>query len=537
MGAQVAGVYPAREGFELLRKEQVYLAIILVAGFSYYISYFNYGISLSDEGFFVYGAERVLQGQLPMSDFISYPPGSYFLLALLFKVFGVNLLVSRLMEMAFLLFNGVMMFFIGKRLMPRPMALIPAFLLIGFPGPWYKVFFTFGLLLPLVSLYRFLEKRSTLRIVTVGWCLGISLVFKFESFLCSFVTSLFVLFVAQAWEKEKVFIDGRRVKAFLKDVLFSWFGLLCVLLPFMVYYQWNSDLSALFLSFKESYAPSNIETTGGFFDKPSIVGAITKFHIGSLQHQLFFLIVLLYLYVVCKLIVDFFKEKREEFPVLLPVLIMGVLSLSYAYVNFDKSHLLQSAAMAYLLFGFVLHSTTEGRGMKSKIGLIVLLSLLCLYILDNYKMRAYFHSGSIRCLYVINREGRNLFSSRKGSVYVEKRQWNTLNGLLRSFEGEKGYLLPLYYDPMVNFLTGLENPTKYSILFPSFFQAKGRQEQVIAGIERFDIKYLLIPRLLMGDEGSFRFSDYAPGLYEYVRRRYAFQREVEYYLVFSRQPF
>jgi len=33
-----------------------------------------------------------------MSDFISYPPGSYFLLALLFKIFGVNLLVSRLME-------------------------------------------------------------------------------------------------------------------------------------------------------------------------------------------------------------------------------------------------------------------------------------------------------------------------------------------------------------------------------------------------------------------------------------------------------
>jgi hypothetical protein len=441
------------------------------------------------------------------------------------------------MEMAFLLFNGVMMFVIGRRLMPRPMALIAAFLLIGFPGPWYKVFFAFGLLLPLVSLYRFLEKRSTLRIVAVGWCLGIALVFKFESFLCSFVTSLIVLFVAHVFLEKNAFLGGKRVKAFLKDVFLSWFGLLCVVLPFIVYYQWNSDLSALFLSFKESYAPSNIEAAGGFFDKPSIVGAITKFHIGSLQHQCFFLIVLLYLFVFYKLIVHFFMEKKREFPVLLPVLMMGVLSLSYAYANFDKSHLLQAAAMAYLFFGFVLHLTTEGRSTKSKIGLIVLLSLLCLYILDNYKMRAYFHSGSIRRLYVINSQGRNLFSSKKGSVYVEKRQWNTMNGLLRSFEGGRGYLLPLYYDPMVNFLTGLENPTKYSILFPSFFQAKGRQEQVIADIERFDIRYLLIPRLLMTDVGSFRFSDYAPGLYDYVRKQYAFQREVEYYLVFSRQPF
>jgi hypothetical protein len=229
-------------------------------------------------------------------------------------------------------------------------------------------------------------------------------------------------------------------------------------------------------------------------------------------------------------------EKKKEFPVLLPVLITGVLSLNYPYVNFGKSHLLQSAAMAYLLFGFVLHSTTEGRGMKSMIGLIALLSLLCLYILDNYKMRAYFHSGSIRRLHAINREERNLFTSKKGSVYVEKRQWNTLEGLLRFFEGKEGYLLPLCYDPMVNFLTGLENPTKYSILFPSFFKVVGRQKQVIVDIERFDVKYLLIPRLLLSNEGSFKFSDYAPGLYEYVSKQYPFESQVGDYLVFCRTP-
>src|SRR4030067_1796858 len=96
--------------FKLLKEKGICPLGIVILGFCYYISFFNYGISLGDEGFFVYGAERVLKGQLPMSDFTSYPPGSYFLLALLFKVFGVTLLVSRGMEMVFLLINGLIIF-------------------------------------------------------------------------------------------------------------------------------------------------------------------------------------------------------------------------------------------------------------------------------------------------------------------------------------------------------------------------------------------------------------------------------------------
>jgi hypothetical protein len=78
-----------KKRFDDFKKEWIYPLLIVIIGFCYYISYFNYGISLRDEGSLVYGAERVLEGQLPMSDFISYTPGSYFLLALLFKLFGV----------------------------------------------------------------------------------------------------------------------------------------------------------------------------------------------------------------------------------------------------------------------------------------------------------------------------------------------------------------------------------------------------------------------------------------------------------------
>ena len=94
----------------IVRKGWIYPLIIAIGGFCYYMSYFNYGISFGDEGFLVDGAERVLRGQLPGSDFMAYPPGRYFLLALIFKLFEVNLWVSRFMEIGFLLINGILMF-------------------------------------------------------------------------------------------------------------------------------------------------------------------------------------------------------------------------------------------------------------------------------------------------------------------------------------------------------------------------------------------------------------------------------------------
>ncbi|HLY62086.1 MAG TPA: glycosyltransferase family 39 protein [Terriglobia bacterium] len=49
-----------------------------------------------DEGIILQGTERILRGEVLYRDFFSYfTPGSYYLLALLFKVFGDSLLVAR----------------------------------------------------------------------------------------------------------------------------------------------------------------------------------------------------------------------------------------------------------------------------------------------------------------------------------------------------------------------------------------------------------------------------------------------------------
>lgn len=58
----------------------------------------NDSYSIYDEGIAVYGAERVEHGQVPYRDFWTmYAPGQYYLLALLFKIFGTKLIVERVL--------------------------------------------------------------------------------------------------------------------------------------------------------------------------------------------------------------------------------------------------------------------------------------------------------------------------------------------------------------------------------------------------------------------------------------------------------
>ena len=523
-----------RLGFS--KEEWIYPVAILILGFSYYLSYFNYGIRLSDEGFLVDGAERVLRGQLPISDFISYTPGSYFLLALLFGLFGVNLLVSRFMEICFLLINGLLMFYIGRRLMPSRWALIPSFVLILFPGPWYKVFFAFGLLLPLIALLRFLEKKARARILTVGLTIGIALVFKLEAGFYSLVTVLMVLFLDHTFGAEGPLFDRKAILGFLKNLFFCSLPCVIIIVLFLIYYQFRSALIIFFSSLMESYGSTNVSSVIEYFGKPSFLKALTTFHLGSLQHLFFYLILFLYLYFLRRALIHLLIERRKDFPKFLSVLVMGILSLTYVYNFFGKSHLLQSAAMAYLLFGSVIQSAAKEQRTRSKVLLIVLVLLLGLYVLDNLKGRDYFLSGSISRLYSIRKEGVKPIVSSKGRIFVGKRQFNNINGLIHFFEGKEGYLLPLSYEPMVNFLTGLENPTRFTILFPASLKDPIRQKQVIEEVEKYKVKYLLIRQPMWVSQDRLGFIKYAPMLYEFILSRYRLEKTIEGYLIFSPQP-
>jgi 4-amino-4-deoxy-L-arabinose transferase-like glycosyltransferase len=78
------------------RRSDGYAIVLFVLSALYLLLFRRYTTMDPDEGIILQGAQRILQGQVLYRDFFSFfTPGSYYLYALLFKVFGSSIVVAR----------------------------------------------------------------------------------------------------------------------------------------------------------------------------------------------------------------------------------------------------------------------------------------------------------------------------------------------------------------------------------------------------------------------------------------------------------
>lgn len=165
--------------------------------------------SLYDEGIQAYGAERVLAGDRPYHDFYCiYGPGSFYWLASLFKVFGVQLIVSRLNDVVICALSGSLIFTICRKLgLAIPWALISTMIYLAVLENSDLKMVSPALMLLLAAGLRLsadlnLNRSSWL----TGMLLGLAAVFRHDFGTFGLVASLLVLL----WPREDS--QGRQEK-------------------------------------------------------------------------------------------------------------------------------------------------------------------------------------------------------------------------------------------------------------------------------------------------------------------------------------
>jgi hypothetical protein len=110
---------------------------VFTASFLYLLLFRRYTSLEPDEGIILQGAQRIMHGQVLYRDFFSYlTPGSYYLLALILKVFGDSLLVARtgLAVCGGLL--SVFTYLLARPVCSRRIALLGAYLVTLTCLPW-----------------------------------------------------------------------------------------------------------------------------------------------------------------------------------------------------------------------------------------------------------------------------------------------------------------------------------------------------------------------------------------------------------------
>lgn len=108
-------------------------AIFLVVATVLLAVHGNRVVVTNDEGILLDAAQRVAGGERPYVDFWAYmSPGSYWLQAAVFRIFGVSLLTGRLIVIFDFSLQCALVFWLTSRLASRRTALTVTFLFLGF---------------------------------------------------------------------------------------------------------------------------------------------------------------------------------------------------------------------------------------------------------------------------------------------------------------------------------------------------------------------------------------------------------------------
>ena len=161
------------------------MGLTFCVSFSLLFASMNRDVSRYDEGLVLFGAVRVLHGDVPYRDFYAnYGPAQFYVLAGLFKVFGPSILVGRVWDLVIKAMSVALAYGILKPLGGRGIALIGSvFTLVwlaalGFHG--YPIFPC--LLLALLSVYfvlpTYLGSQSRRPLILAGACIGAMSLFR-----------------------------------------------------------------------------------------------------------------------------------------------------------------------------------------------------------------------------------------------------------------------------------------------------------------------------------------------------------------------
>jgi hypothetical protein len=164
-----------------LRTNISILSLSITITFALFLLESHQGFSLLDEGYLWYGAQRVMVGEVPMRDFMSYDIGRYYWSAAFMSLLGDNGIVA--LRVAIAVFQAIALFITLSLLTGLPakqnryFLLLAAITLVAWMAPQYRLF-DISLPIILVGTLSFLiDKPSSRRYFLTGLIVGLVAVF------------------------------------------------------------------------------------------------------------------------------------------------------------------------------------------------------------------------------------------------------------------------------------------------------------------------------------------------------------------------
>jgi hypothetical protein len=468
----------------------IFLLVLSVGGLIYLSFFYNYGINLLDEGYLLNSAKRVVSGEIPYKDFYTpYPPGRYYLLAFLFKTFGQNANILRILEAMILVSCSILVYIIARILgVNQVFSLIAAILMILGPGPWHKIFYPFFTLVNILVILLFQKKATIYRCLLISGVIGLTFLFRQDIGIISLSIFLFMILLMVLTRKKDfytlcIYSTSSLVIPFLIILIPYAMILTKIGLSTLTYHLFNAG-------FREVTSTSLPFGTISPLFKGYFFANFLKF----LLKSIFFIPILIYILSIIHAITFFFTGE-ERAPIIL-VTAFGLFSSHQILWRSDLGHLLQSSSPAYILIGLLLESIFINIGlvginekikilMSSAIIIVLMLFMITLIIAggSSYPGTIFTRFGNKRSLDI---ENCHFFIKPELADALEK----TVN-LIHSKTMRDEKILAIPDIPIIYFLSDRKNPARHDLYLPGRLQGEGEEIQIIENFKKNPPKIII----------------------------------------------
>lgn len=191
--------------------EMIYLSFIFVTLIVLFLPQSIIGINIFDEGFIVSGAMLVNDGKLPYKDFLSmYGPGQYYLTATIYRLFGEELIYVRVLHIILLVSLGLAIYLLSKRISNSfrasllSLAVYAAIVIYAQPNVGYPaITATLFLLVSVFALTKWSESMRLRWLSMTSLMIGVAGLFRWDFGVFGLLALLIAVTLHQSLERKK----------------------------------------------------------------------------------------------------------------------------------------------------------------------------------------------------------------------------------------------------------------------------------------------------------------------------------------------
>lgn len=472
----------------------------------------QYGLSQHDEGAFVYTATRVMNGEIPYRDFWTfYPPGQFYLLAFLFKIFGKSLIAVRILSIILQSSIVICIYILVKKIVNKNcVAFITAILAILYvPGPFNYGYYSYPIIpamlfsiLSCILLINFISDQKNSKIIFAGLLTGVTALFRHDIGFYTFLSEIIVLII---------FLRNFRYIS-VKCVLRYFVGFSIIVLPtfiFFIYHVGFNELISNLIIFPIVKYP---EYRSLPYPSPTAISEVMINIIGNntilyktlsfLQYIPFYFPVIVFVFAIIQ-IIFYIKNKKvlvERELLIILLVLFGITFFNQARIRSGTCHLFATIIPAIILSPMIIYNLIQKNSSKILHGIVIF------FIIPLIFLSLGFDSIKLKLSYLIRLYTSELapleFKVSKNIVVLKniaKETNNTVN-FIRSKTpiGEKIFVANPRHDKvfvtdmMFYFLSERDSATKYYDLHPGLVTTKEIQKKIIEELNRFNVQYIVV---------------------------------------------